>query len=200
GRGGKHRPHHRPQHRGGARPARPHESDGAADASGGGGARGGLSGGSRGGRDHRAALGGGWRRGPGMNFFRVVEPAGWKRPRGYSNGILAKGRILFVAGQVGWDENQEFRSDDFGEQWDRALANVLEVVRAAGGGPEQVARMTGYVKAKKAYRAALGAVGESWRRRMGKHFPAMALVEVSDLLEDRALVEIEATCVLPEEE
>lgn len=135
-----------------------------------------------------------------MNFFRVVEPAGWKRPRGYSNGILAKGRILFVAGQVGWDENQEFRSDDFGEQWDRALANVLKVVRAAGGGPEHVARMTVYVKDKKAYQAALDAVGESWRRRMGKHFPAMALVEVSDLLEDRALVEIEATCVLPEEE
>jgi len=134
-----------------------------------------------------------------MSLLRAIEPTGWKRPRGYSNGILAQGRILFVAGQVGWDENQEFRSDDFGEQWDRALANVLEVVRAAGGGPEHIARMTIYVTDKKAYQAHSDAVGASWRRHMGKNFPAMALVEVADLLEDRALVEIEATCVLPEE-
>ncbi|HLV61640.1 MAG TPA: RidA family protein [Fredinandcohnia sp.] len=135
-----------------------------------------------------------------MSLLRVIQPEGWKRPKGYSNGILAKGRILFVGGQIGWDENYEFQSDDFGEQWDRALANVLAVVRAAGGGPEHIARMTVYVTDKKLYQAAADAVGASWRKHMGKHFPAMALVQVADLLEDRALVEIEATCVLPEEE
>lgn len=134
-----------------------------------------------------------------MSLLRAIEPEGWKRPKGYSNGIVASGRILFVGGQVGWDENQEFQSDDFGEQWDRTLANVLAVVRAAGGGPENIARMIIYVTDKKAYQASLDAVGQAWRRHMGKHFPALALVQVADLLEERALVEIEATCVLPEE-
>lgn len=134
-----------------------------------------------------------------MSLLRAIEPEGWKPPRGYSNGILASGRLLFVGGQVGWDEDQVFQSDDFGEQWERTLKNVLTVVRKAGGGPENIARMTIYVKDKKDYQAHLDEVGAAWRRHMGKNFPALALVQVADLLEDRALVEIEATCVLPEE-
>lgn len=134
-----------------------------------------------------------------MSLLRAIEPAGWKPPRGYANGIVGKGRILFVGGQVGWDEDQVFQTDDFGEQWEQTLKNVLTVVRTAGGGPENIARMTIYVKDKKDYQAHLDAVGQAWRRHMGKNFPALALVQVADLLEERALVEIEATCVLPEE-
>src|SRR5690606_18316982 len=139
-RGGEHRAGHGPVPGGGGGGSGAHESHGPPDEARGDRARGGLSGGSRRGRDHGTTVGSGWRRGRRMSLLRAIEPAGWKRPKGYSNGILATGRILFVAGQVGWDENQEFQSDDFGEQWDRALANVLEVVRAAGGGPEHVAR------------------------------------------------------------
>lgn len=134
-----------------------------------------------------------------MSIFRSIQPEGWKRPKGYSNGIVAEGRLLFVAGQVGWDENEEFVSDVFWEQWDRALANVVEVICAAGGGPEHIVRMTIYVKDKRQYLEQQEAVGASWRERIGRHFPTMAMVQVADLVEDRALVEIEATCVLPKE-
>ncbi|HWV38376.1 MAG TPA: RidA family protein [Vulgatibacter sp.] len=134
-----------------------------------------------------------------MSLLRAIQPEGWRRPKGYANGILADGRILFVAGQVGWDGDEVFQSDVFHEQWDRALANVLEVVRAAGGGPENVARMTIYVTDKRAYLDQLPEVGEAWKRHMGRNYPAMAMVQAADLVEDRALVEIEATCVLPRE-
>lgn len=135
-----------------------------------------------------------------MSILRAIQPEGWKRPKGYSNGIVATGRILFVAGQVGWDEDEVFQSRRFSEQWDRALANVLAVVRAAGGGPEHIARMTIYVTDKQDYLGQLEEVGAAWRRHMGRNYPTMAMVQVADLIEDAALVEIEATCVLPEEE
>lgn len=111
--------------------------------------------------------------------------------------LLTGTRTLFVAGQVGWDREMRFVSDDFAEQFVQALDNVLAVVREAGGTPEHIGRMTIYVTDKARYLAAAKAIGVAWRERMGKHYPAMALVEVKALLEDRALVEIEATAVLP---
>jgi len=127
-----------------------------------------------------------------------VQPAGWKRPSGYSNGVVASGKLLFVAGQIGWKpETCAFESDDFIKQFDQTLANVVAVVRAAGGEPAHIARLTVYVTDKKKYLADLPAVGGAYRAHLGKHFPAMALVQVSALVEDRALVEIEATAVIP---
>lgn len=127
----------------------------------------------------------------------AVEPEGWPRPRGYANGIVARGRTLFVAGQIGWTPDGTFHSDDLVDQFGQALANVLAVVRAAGGGPEHVARMTVYVTDLPAYRASLARLGPVWRQHMGRSFPAMALVGVAGLVELRAKVEIEATAVLP---
>lgn len=117
-------------------------------------------------------------------------------PRGYSHGVLATGRLLFIAGQIGWNAAGQMVSDDFVQQFDQALANVLSVVREAGGTPESIARLTIYVTDKAEYLAAQGPAGARYRARMGKHYPAMTLVEVSALLEDRAKVEVEATAVL----
>lgn len=130
--------------------------------------------------------------------LELVSVPEWPVPKGYSNGVVVRGPTLFVAGQVGWNEKGEFTSDDFGEQFARALDNVLAVVRAAGGSPSTVAKMTIYVTDLDAYRSSLKAVGAAWRARMGSHYPAMALVGVAGLVEKRALVEIEATAVLPE--
>jgi enamine deaminase RidA (YjgF/YER057c/UK114 family) len=129
----------------------------------------------------------------------IINPTTLGAPRGYSNGILtpAGGRLLFVAGQVAWDSRQRIVSDDFGPQFGQALDNALTVVRAAGGQPEHVARLVIYVTDKNEYLASLEQVGAEYRRSMGKHFPAMALVEVRGLLEPGAKVEIEATAVLP---
>lgn len=130
----------------------------------------------------------------------LINPETLGAPKGYSNGVLARpGRVLFIAGMVGWDEQQRFVSDDFAGQFDRALENVLRVVDAAGGRPEDVCRLTVYVTDKGSYLSDLKRVGAAYRRHMGKHFPAMALVEVSALVEDPALVEIEGTAVIPEE-
>jgi enamine deaminase RidA (YjgF/YER057c/UK114 family) len=130
--------------------------------------------------------------------FTIINPESLGAPRGYSNGVLAGpgGRLLFVAGQVGWDARQEIVSGDFVEQFDRALANLLAVVAEAGGAAEDVARLTVYVTDKEEYRARTREVGERYRARMGRHFPAMTLVEVKSLLEDRAKVEIEGIAVL----
>jgi enamine deaminase RidA (YjgF/YER057c/UK114 family) len=128
-----------------------------------------------------------------------VEVPGWPRPKGYANGVVAKGRTLYVAGQVGWNAEQHFESDDFAVQLGQALDNVVAVVRAAGGAPESVVKMTIYVTDLAAYRAAQPALGAVWRARFGRHFPAMALVGVAGLVEQRALVEIEAVCALDEE-
>ncbi len=133
--------------------------------------------------------------------LRSIDPEALGLPRGYSNGILvpAGWRILFVAGQVAWNAAHEIVSDSFGEQFEQALANLLTVVREAGGGPEHLGRLTIYVVDRVPYQESLKEVGEAYRRQMGKHFPAMTLVEVAALLEEGALVEIEATAALPPE-
>ena len=130
--------------------------------------------------------------------MEIINPEQLGRPRGYSNGVLAPagGRLLFVAGQIAWDERQRVVGDDFVEQFARALSNVLAVVAAAGGSPGQVARLTVYVTDRREYRERTREIGERWRALMGGHYPAMALVEVKGLLEDGAKVEIEATAVL----
>ncbi|HZI19173.1 MAG TPA: RidA family protein [Pyrinomonadaceae bacterium] len=130
--------------------------------------------------------------------MEFVNPEALGRPRGYSNGVIAPagGRLLFVAGQIAWDERQRIVSADFVEQFDRALGNVLAVVAEAGGRPESIARLLIYVTDKREYAARTREVGERWRARMGRHYPAMALVEVRGLLEDEARVEIEAVAVL----
>ena len=130
--------------------------------------------------------------------FKLINPESLGSPRGYSNGVLtdAAGRVLFVAGQIGWDEKQTIVSDDFVAQFDRALANVVTVVTAAGGAPEQIARLVIYVTNKTEYIDRREEVGKSYRTHLGKHFPAMVLVEVKSLLDDRAKVEIEGVAVL----
>jgi enamine deaminase RidA (YjgF/YER057c/UK114 family) len=134
--------------------------------------------------------------------LRKVEPEGWPPPLGYANGICTLGqgeRVLFVAGQVGWQPDGKFTTDDLSEQFAQALDNVLSVVRAAGGEASNIARMTVYVTDLDAYRSSMRAIGIAWRARMGRHFPAMALLGVAGLVEKRAQVEIEATCILPRE-
>ncbi len=128
--------------------------------------------------------------------MRILHPEGWPRPRGYSNGIAAEGRLVFVAGQVGWDESQVFRSDDLVEQVRQALKNTLAVLAEAGAGPEQVVRMTWYITDKRDYLDRSKEIGAVYRALMGRHYPAMAMVEVSALMEDLAKVEIETTAVL----
>jgi enamine deaminase RidA (YjgF/YER057c/UK114 family) len=131
-------------------------------------------------------------------MFRFINPESLGPARGYSNGVLVPpgGHLLFVAGQIAWDEQQRIVSADFVEQFDRALANVLAVVAEAGGRPDQIARLLIYVTDKEEYRRRTREVGLRWRARMGRHFPAMALVEVKALLEDEAKVEIEAIAVI----
>ena len=126
----------------------------------------------------------------------VVTPPALARPLGFSHGIRGSGELLFVAGQVGWTGEGRVISDDFVAQFAQALENVLEVVAAAGGRPEQLARLTLYVTSLAEYRAAREALGHAWRMRMGRHYPAMTLVEVRGLLDERAKVEIEATALL----
>jgi enamine deaminase RidA (YjgF/YER057c/UK114 family) len=130
--------------------------------------------------------------------FEFINPDSLGAPSGYSNGVLteANGRLLFIAGQIGWNENQQIASDDLVEQFDQALANVIAVVAEAGGRPDQIARLIIYVTDKNEYRSRMKELGERYRARMGKHFPAMVSVEVAGLLEDRAKIEIEGTAVL----
>jgi enamine deaminase RidA (YjgF/YER057c/UK114 family) len=129
---------------------------------------------------------------------KLINPISLGTPRGYANGILVEpgGQLLFVAGQVGWDKNQKIISESFVEQFDRALANVITVVSEAGGKPEEIARLVIYVTNKNEYVQARQDVGLTYRKHLGKHFPAMVLVEVKSLLDDAARVEIEAIAVL----
>ena len=129
--------------------------------------------------------------------MQFINPPDWKRPTGYANGVIAEGKLFFVAGQIGWDGQQNLVSDDFGEQTAQALRNIAEVLRAGAAKPENVVRMTWYVTDKQVYNAAAKAIGAAYREVFGAHYPAMTLVEVADLLEDGALVEIEATAVMP---
>lgn len=132
--------------------------------------------------------------------FKLINPASLGTPRGYTNGLLSEtsGKLLFVSGQIAWSEQQEIVSPDFVEQFDKALANVITVVTEAGGGPSDVARLVIYVTDKTEYKKRTREVGERYRARMGKHFPAMVLVEVKGLLDDAAKVEIEAVALLSE--
>ncbi len=130
--------------------------------------------------------------------MEILLPRGWAPPIGYSNGVaVAPGRIVFVAGQVGWDANQKFASPDLVPQFEQALLNVLAVLREAGGGPEHVCRITAICCDKPAYLAARPELGRIWRRHMGKHFPAMSMIFVSDLLDNPGKIELEATAVVP---
>ncbi len=129
--------------------------------------------------------------------MKAINPEGWPRPSGYSNGIVAQGRLLFIAGQIGWTERGEFASDEFFDQAEQAMRNVVAVLRAAGGAPEHLVRLTWYVTDKAEYIAASRALGTAYREIFGAHYPAMPLVQVACLLEFRAKVEIEATAVLP---
>ena len=129
--------------------------------------------------------------------MRILQPPGWPRPRGYANGVVAEGRLVFVAGQIGWDATGGVVSDDLVEQFRQTLENTLAVLREAGAGPEHVARMTWYVTDRREYLARMRELGEVYRALMGRHYPAMAVVEVKALLEDRAKLEIETTAVVP---
>ncbi|MEQ8344104.1 MAG: RidA family protein [Sneathiellaceae bacterium] len=130
--------------------------------------------------------------------MQVLQPAGWAAPRGYSNGIAATGRQVFVAGQIGWSAEGKIVSDDFAAQTRQALENTVAILREAGAGPQHIARMTWYVTDKAEYAAAGRAIGAAYKEVIGKHYPAMTLVQVAGLLEPGAKVEIESTAVVPD--
>jgi len=128
--------------------------------------------------------------------MQLLNPKHWRRAKGFSNGVVAEGRLICVAGQIGWNSEQQFESDDFVVQVRQALANIVAVLAEAGAGPGRITRLTWYVTDKNEYLARLGEVGEAYRAVIGRHFPAMTLVQVAALVEDRAKVEIEAIAVV----
>jgi len=130
--------------------------------------------------------------------MKHLQPPGWATPKGYANGIAARGTMVFVGGQIGWNAQQQFESDDFIHQTRQALQNVHDVLACAGAGPQHMVRMTWYITDRVEYNARLRELGEAYRSVMGRHFPAMTCVEVSALVEERAKVEIEVTAVLPD--
>ena len=127
-----------------------------------------------------------------------LQPPDWAEPKGYANGVLARGALLFVGGQVGWNARQQFETDDFVAQTRQALLNIAAVLQAGGAGPEHMVRMTWYIVDRVEYNARLKDIGTAYREVMGKHFPAMTCVQVAALVEARAKVEIEVTAVLPD--
>lgn len=132
-------------------------------------------------------------------IIEIVNPPGWPRPQGYSNGIIARGRTLYIAGQVAWDPlTQRFPGTRLADQVRAALANVLAVLRSAGGEPAHIVRMTWYLTSRADYLGQLEDIGAAWRALMGRNFPAMSVVEVTALMAAEARVEIEATAVLPD--
>ncbi|MBV8662796.1 MAG: RidA family protein [Hyphomicrobiales bacterium] len=128
---------------------------------------------------------------------KILQPKGWAQPKGYANGISATGRHVFVAGQIGWNSACAFEASDFLGQFRQALANVLAILAEAGGAPEHVTSMTWFITDKAAYLRDAKAVGQAWREMMGRNYPAMAVVQVVALMEDAALIEIQAQAVLP---
>jgi len=130
--------------------------------------------------------------------MNILQPPGWAKAKGFSNGIVASGKLVFIAGQVGWTGEGEWKARDFAGQFRQALANILEVLAQANGKPEHIVRLTWYVLDKREYLDSLKAVGNAYRELMGRHYPTMAVVQVSGLVEDEARLEIEATAVLPE--
>lgn len=129
--------------------------------------------------------------------MKTLNPAEWAPPKGYANGILAEGRSVHVAGQIGWNAQGKFESDDFAAQTAQALRNIVRVLAEAGARPEHIVRLTWYITDKREYLAAAEKIGAAYRDILGRHYPAMTLVQVAALLEDRAKVEIEATAVIP---
>jgi len=130
--------------------------------------------------------------------MKVLQPPTWPRPKGYSNGISASGRLIVTGGTIGWDETEAFVSDTLPGQFGQALKNILAILAEDGAGPEHIVRMTCYVTDIAAYRGSLKEIGEAWKAIIGRHYPAMALVAVTALVEPQALIEIEATAVVPE--
>jgi enamine deaminase RidA (YjgF/YER057c/UK114 family) len=131
-------------------------------------------------------------------MMKVLQPPGWAKPRGFSNGIVAAGKLVFVAGQVGWTGDGRWEARDFAGQFRQTIKNTLAVLAEAGGKPEHIVRMTWYVIDKQEYLAALKDVGAAYRELIGRHYPAMAVVQVGALMEDAARLEIETTAVVPE--
>lgn len=127
-----------------------------------------------------------------------LQPPGWAPPKGYANGVATRGTLVFVGGQIGWNAAQQFESDDFIAQTRQTLLNVRAVLEAGGAGPEHLVRLTWYVVDRREYNARLKELGVVYREVMGKHFPAMACVQVAGLMEERARIEIEATAVVPD--
>jgi enamine deaminase RidA (YjgF/YER057c/UK114 family) len=131
--------------------------------------------------------------------MKILQPPSWAKPRGYANGVSARGQLVFVAGQIGWDEQRRFPTSDFVGQCRQALLNVVAVLREAGAGPEHIVRMTWYVTDKVEYLEAGAALGECYREVIGRHYPPMSVVQVSALMENDARVEIEVTAVIPDD-
>jgi enamine deaminase RidA (YjgF/YER057c/UK114 family) len=132
-----------------------------------------------------------------MSALRILQPPGWARAKGFSNGIAASGRLVFIAGQIGWTPECKWEARDFAGQFRQALKNILEVLKEANGRPEHIVRLTWYVLDKHEYLDSLKNVGEAYRELMGRHYPTMAVVQVGGLVEDEARLEIEATAVVP---
>ena len=130
--------------------------------------------------------------------METLLPPGWPRPKGYANGVVARGRMVFTAGVIGWDEQERFAATDFAGQFAQVLKNTLAILAEAGAGPEHVVRMTWYVLDRDEYVASLATIGAAWRDRMGRNYPAMAVVQVAGLVEPAARLEIETTAVVPE--
>jgi enamine deaminase RidA (YjgF/YER057c/UK114 family) len=128
----------------------------------------------------------------------ILQPPGWAQPKGYSNGVAARGRVVCVSGMVGWDAQGRFHTDDFVGQARQALENIVAVLREAGAGPEHIVRMTWYVLDKREYLASGRELGAAYREVIGRHYPAMSAVQVAGLMEERARVEIEATAIIPD--
>jgi enamine deaminase RidA (YjgF/YER057c/UK114 family) len=129
--------------------------------------------------------------------MQILQPEGWARPRGYSNGIAASGRTVSVSGMIGWDAQCQFQALDFAGQTRQALQNIVDVLKEAGAGPEHIVRMTWYVVDKQEYLAAAKEIGAAYRELIGRHYPAMTAVQVAALIEDKARVEIEVTAIVP---
>ena len=134
-----------------------------------------------------------------MNPMQILQPPGWAKPRGFSNGIAATGRQVFIAGQIGWTGEGKWEAKDFAGQFRQTLKNTLAVLAEAGGKPEHIVRMSWYILDKKEYLGAIREVGAAYRELIGRHYPTMAVVQVSGLIEDEAKLEIETTAVVPEQ-
>lgn len=132
-----------------------------------------------------------------MTVHTILQPGGWAKPKGYANGIAAEGRLVFVGGQIGWNAQCQFETDDFVGQVRQTLQNIVDVLAEGGARPEHIVSMTWYVTDKREYLDTLAAMGRAYREIMGRNYPAMAVVQVTALVEDRAKVEIQATAVVP---